>query len=369
MASQKTINLPKQVHTPGKNFGFSFDIDGVIHRSNELCPGAQEAMQYLRTNNIPFIFLTNGGGDPEDVRAKEMAEMLGIPVHQDQFIQAHTPFKQYLPELADKVVLVLGGVGNKCREVAEFYGYKNAITSADMIEGYPDLYPFKEAHGDYFRKTARRLPTTKNGDGSEELLPVSAIFLYSSPRDWGLDLQIILDLLLSEQGKFGTRSLLNNNHNLPNMGYLQDGQPKIYYANPDKVFATKWAHPRICQGSFKVALESTFSELTGGAKLTSGEHYIQVGKPTQLQYEYGERALRETSGQDLTQVYMVGDGPSSDIAGANNYRSPHGSTWNSILVQTGIHQAGTTPAYKPTQEVETVLDAVRWALQREGIEM
>lgn len=45
--------------TPGENFAFAFDIDGVIYKSGELCAGAQEAIKYLDTNNFPFIFLTN----------------------------------------------------------------------------------------------------------------------------------------------------------------------------------------------------------------------------------------------------------------------------------------------------------------------
>ncbi|CZT49669.1 related to cat eye syndrome critical region protein 5 precursor [Rhynchosporium secalis] len=351
-----------------KDFGFAFDIDGVIYKSGELCPGAKEAMKFLAKNKIPFVFLTNGGGKTECVRAKDMAENLGVPVTCDQFIQAHTPFKQYAANFEDKVVLVLGGVGDACREVAESaYGYKNVVTSADFVIAAPGVSPFDEMHGDYFKKTARALPETMNASGSQSGVKISAIFIYSSPREWCLDLQIIIDLLLSESGIFGTVSSKNKSPELPNNGYLQDGQPKLYFANPDVTYATKYHLPRICQGTFKLALEGMWKGLTG-TELIANEHYIQIGKPTQLQFEYGEKSLRAVAKGDLKTVYMVGDGPQSDIAGANNYESPWGSTWKSILVQTGIHQAGTVPEYEPTVEVGNVLDAVTWALRQEGIE-
>ncbi|KAG4437129.1 hypothetical protein IFR05_007391 [Cadophora sp. M221] len=331
--------------------------------------GSLEAMKYLSDNNIPFIFLTNGGGKTELVREKDMSERLGVPVLAEQFIQAHTPFKQYVPEFEDKVILVLGGVGDQCREVAESaYGFKKVITSADLITATPAVSPFDEMHGYYFKNTARALPATMNSTCSQSGVQVSAIFIYSSPREWYLDLQVITDLLLSESGIFGTVSSKNNNPDLPNKGYLQDGQPKLYFANPDVTYATQYHLPLICQGTFKLALEGMWKGLAG-TELVAKQHYTQIGKPTQLQFEFGEQSLRSVANRNLKRVYMVGDGPRSDIAGANNYKSPWGSTWKSILVQTGIHEAGSVPEHKPTIEVGNVLDTVKWALREEGIEV
>ncbi|KAK0109910.1 hypothetical protein ONS95_002581 [Cadophora gregata] len=246
------ISRPAPYSSEGKDFAFAFDIDGVIYKSGELCPGAKDAMECINQNNIPFIFLTNGGGKTESVRAQDMSKKLGIDIRAEQFIQAHTPFKQYAPEYKDKVVLVLGGVGDACRQVAESaYGFKNVVTSADLTTNIPCLSPFNEIHGEYFSKTARALPITKNASGSKGGIQISAIFVFSSPREWYLDLQIITDLLLSERGIFGTVSSKNNNPDLPNKGYLQDGQPKLYFSNPDITYATQYHIPRLCQGTFK----------------------------------------------------------------------------------------------------------------------
>ena len=59
---------------------------------------------------------------------------------------------------------------------------------------------------------------------------------------------------------------------------------------------------------------------------------------------------------------MIGDNPESDIAGANNYKSPHGTEWVSILVKTGVWRGG-PPAHEPNLVMKDVFAAVQWALQ------
>ncbi len=101
----------------------------------------------------------------------------------------------------------------------------------------------------------------------EGRLQIHAILVWSSPRDWGLDLQLIVDLLLSEKGQLCKRSGKNGDENLPNRGYLQDGQPSIHFCNPDLTWATAYDHPRAAQGMFKAALEGAWAAQTNGAKL------------------------------------------------------------------------------------------------------
>ena len=57
-------------------------------------------------------------------------------------------------------------------------------------------------------------------------LRIKAIFVYNDPRDMGLDLQLVTDLLLSHRGFVGTVSEKKD--------YLTDEQPKLYIANPDR---------------------------------------------------------------------------------------------------------------------------------------
>ena len=54
----------------------------------------------------------------------ELSNHLGLPLDESMFVQSHTPYTQLVdghrsePPLKDECVLVLGGEGNQCREVA-----------------------------------------------------------------------------------------------------------------------------------------------------------------------------------------------------------------------------------------------------------
>ena len=58
---------------------------------------------------------------------------------------------------------------------------------------------------------------------------------------------------------------------------------------------------------------------------------------------------------------MIGDNTESDIKGANNYQSPFGSTWTSVLVRTGVYPGG-KPNEQPKHIANDVSEAVEWAL-------
>lgn len=72
-------------------------------------------------------------------------------------------------------------------------------------------------------------------------------------------------------------------------------------------------------------------------------------------------------GQLLTMISLL-DNPASDILGANQYESPRGSSWESILVRSGVYNGG-EPAEKPSVVVDDVLEAVRWAVKKEGLDV
>ncbi|RAL61845.1 hypothetical protein DID88_002908 [Monilinia fructigena] len=286
-------------------FAFAFDIDGVLLRSSSPIPGASEALNLLYSNNIPFILLTNGGGKHESARVTEL-------------------------------ILVTGGDGDKCRKVAEMYGFTKVVTPGDILMAYPTIWPFNQIFSDYY---------------------------------------IVLDLLLSEKGILGTHSSKNGDTSLPNNGWQQDGQPKLYFSNPDLFWATNHHMPRLGQGGFQASLEGVWNATTGGAKL---ERTV-IGKPHSATYKYAERVLNNYrthmlggNGEikrkvpHLKRVFMVGDNPESDIRGANDFESSHGTDWTSVLVKTGVYQSGTVPAYKPKVIVRDVYEAVKWALDQEG---
>lgn len=148
-------------------------------------------------------------------------------------------------------------------------------------------------------------------------LKIDAIFVFNDPRDWVLDIQIVLDLLLSHAGILGTLSSLNGETSLPNRGYQQDGQPQLYFSNPDLFWAAQYHLPRLGQGGFREALEGVWKAVTGGEAMDVKLQKKMFGKPFHNTYEFAERRLEEhrshlfgeqdnPNAESLQQVFMIG---------------------------------------------------------------
>ncbi|EEQ85811.1 HAD-superfamily subfamily IIA hydrolase [Blastomyces dermatitidis ER-3] len=358
-------------HPTIPNFGFVFDIDGVLLRSSRPLPGAAESLQLLKKEKIPFVLLTNGGGMHETKRIAQLSERLHVALDADTIIQSHTPFADLVKgnkvqgALENKCVLIVGGGDGECRSVAQEYGFKNVVTPADIFRSHPEIWPFSHAFNDYYGRFASQLPRRIDPIDPSKSLKIDAILVFNDPRDWALDIQIIIDLLLSSQGIVGTYSAKNNSPDLPNRGYQQDDQPPLYFSNPDLLWAAQYHQPRLGQGAFKASLEGVWAAMTGGASLAM----TVIGKPCELTYRFAEKRLNQEREkmfhvedlQPLEAVYMIGDNPESDIRGANSYKSPFGTKWNSILLRSGVYSGG-TPTWPPKVIVDGVKQAVDWSL-------
>ncbi|KAM0551180.1 hypothetical protein ACHAPJ_008522 [Fusarium lateritium] len=340
-------------------------IDGVLLRESQPIPGATETLQYLQDSQIPFILLTNGGGKHEDERVQDLSRKLKVKISAEQFVQSHTPFKGLASKLQDKNILVTGSDAAKIRNIAEQYGFERVITPADILKPYPNIWPFNPLMSSIYEESGRVLPDKK--------LKIDGIFVYNDPRDWALDIQLIVDLLLSENGILGTYSAKNGRDDLPNRGWQSDGQPPLYFSNPDLFWAAGYHLPRFGQGAFQGAMYGVWGQVTGGLDLKCNV----IGKPHRQTYEYAECVLNRrraamleqagtTEAPGLQRVYMIGDNPESDIRGANEYDSIEGASWKSILVKTGVwDQERGSPSYAPTSIADNVSAAVKWALGEE----
>lgn len=242
-------------------------------------------------------------------------------------------------------VLVVGGEGEKCREVAKGYGFKDVVTPGDIIKTHHDTTPFRNL-------TQEEWDNSHVRDFSK--FKIEAIFVFADSRDWAGDQQIILDLLTSKYGVLGSRS------------ETYDEGPPLYFAHNDLVWATSHASTRIGMGALRRSVEAMFEAVTGKTIET-----IAFGKPQIGTFEYATKLLqawrKETHGIDAPpeRIYFVGDTPESDIRGTNEFDAKSDEQWYSILVRTGVYQNGTTPKYKPKATVDTVLDAVRHGMERE----
>ena len=264
------------------------------------------------------------------------------------------------------------------------YGFTNVLTPADLITTFPSLWPFAspQNYESYARPLSNKQLSPRDFalNDAQNPVKIDSIFIFNDPRDWALDTQIILDLLLSHKGYLGSLSSKNGNASLPNLGYLQDGQPPLYFSNPDLFWAAAHHLPRLGQGGFRKAFEGVWNAVTGGPEKGVFLQGRMFGKPHQATFAYAEKRLvshrRDLLGKGRTKigmeglkdVYMVGDNPESDILGANQYVSSAGSTWHSILVRSGVYDGG-EPAHKPKTIVKDVWDAVQWGMSREGVDV
>lgn len=339
-------DLAKEKVAAAKNMAFVFDIDGVLVHHNTLIPEATRALELLNGDNelgikIPYIMLTNGGGKSESARTEQLSHILGQPISTNQFIQSHTPM-QALSEYYE-TVLVVGGEGFRARAAAENYGFANVVLPKDILAWDPSISPWR-AFTEEERQQARPRDFSR--------VKFDAILIFGDSYDWATDYQIILDLLLSENGKLGTRAADPTANQIP-----------IYFSNADLVFPTEYrGGPRMTVGSFRIAIEALFKAHSGGDL-----ERVIYGKPELAAYKYADEVIQSWMKEihneySLPQnIYMVGDNPQSDIIGGNMYG------WNTCLVRTGVFQGGENDEQNPASfgVFDTVLHAVQAVVKKE----
>ncbi len=67
-----------------KKQGFICDMDGVIYHGNQLLPGAQAVVEWLKKENKKILFLTNSS-EKSPRELKEKLDRLGIQVEATHF--------------------------------------------------------------------------------------------------------------------------------------------------------------------------------------------------------------------------------------------------------------------------------------------
>ncbi|KAF2723020.1 HAD-superfamily subfamily IIA hydrolase [Polychaeton citri CBS 116435] len=255
-----------------KDMAFVFDIDGVFVHGNRPLPQSKRMLEILNRDN-----------------------KLDYPISPRQSIQAHTLMRalaQYY-----KTVLIVGGEGYQCRKIAERYGFKGVIVSNDIIAWDSTVAPFRTL-------TDFEPATTHSRDFSTTKF--DAIMVFSDSRDYATDMQIIMDILRSENGHLGTIATKPQN------------QVPVYFSQSDLLCPSEHSTPRISQGTFRISLEGIYKALTG-----QNLECVVYRKPELATCQYADK-----------NIYMIGDNPAFDIKGGNAYG------WNTCLVRTGIFQGG-----------------------------
>lgn len=393
------------------SYAFAFDIDGVLLNGPNTIPQAPSAIRMLNGDNkyrihVPYIFVTNGGGKPEVERAENLSQRLGCDISVDQIIQGHTPMRMLCDTYEN--VLVVGGEGDTCRKIAEGYGFHNVYTPLDIMYWDPSVTPY------YNLTDADKKCCKKDVDFSK--VKIEAIFVFADSRNWAADEQIILDLLMSKGGYMKTIS-----------DTFTEG-PGLYFAHSDFIWSTDYPQARYGMGALQVSIAALFKESTGrelkvtrfgkpqrttfkfAERLLSNwrtdvlEEYVEVmandaDKDVDANKENSALVEKSNKKADVNRklfaesdsesdddsdgdqvltiqnlaktsqeippastVYFIGDTPASDIRFGNQ----HDLSWFSILVKTGVYQEGTKPQYPPKHICDNVLEAVKYAIDREA---
>lgn len=344
----------RQISTVSNLSFWRIFADGVLLRGMSQLPRARDALLRLQRAGVPYLFVTNGGGEVEHVKAEKLAEALELPVDPRQVILSHTPLRPVIEAHAHQKILVLG-----CRDVvsvAKEYGAKRVYTAVDVAHDEPNRYPFIH----YDRREC--------ADRDE---PFGAVFVLHDPNNWGCEIQIALDVI-----RGGLPLGTGNGH-----GAHPQSVP-VYASNADLVFPNQYAAPRLAAGAFLRCLKLVFQDVTG-----SPLEITMCGKPTRMTFDFAARQLatwRDVlaatqahsrhwgtpqpasfahSPPPFSSLFHIGDNPAADIRGTLNAGGP----WQGILVRTGVFRGGDNdpdhPAHVVTQGVGEAVDHILATLQ------
>lgn len=367
---RKKIPSRALTRRPFSDFAFVFDIDGVLLRGSSPIPHAKEALSLLDNHNVPFILLTNGGGTSEAERAHKVSSILDFPIHELQIVQSHTPLKALASQNRYNRVLVVGGPGDKARQCALNYGFKDVLMPVDFVKYDPSVAP----HHLYLQLQLESLAL----ESFDISVPIDAVMVFNDPRDMGSDIQIVLDVLNSNGGLVGSKRQVDTfDRETPAV--------PLIFSNNDFLWANDYDLARFGQGAFRIQVEALYRELCGLHASQNLKSTI-LGKPFPVAYNYGHHVLidwhQRLAGQSsragsrsipafdsaptetpFKKIYMVGDNPASDIKGANDMG------WESLLVRTGVYKEsdGNRIVAHPTGGIfENVLGAVQYGISQAG---
>ncbi|KAF7207439.1 haloacid dehalogenase-like hydrolase domain-containing 5 [Nothobranchius furzeri] len=272
--------------------GVLFDVDGVLLRGGSVIPAARRAIRKLvdQNNNFlfPVVFVTNAGSCLKHHKAQQLSRLLDVQVTPEQVVLSHSPLHM-MKSFHDKCVLV-SGQGPVSR-IAHTLGFQTVVTMEQLSEQHPLLDMVDH----------NRRPTTPPSP-LQSLPQIEAIILFGEPIRWETNLQLLIDVLLT--------------NGRPNCVYdtQVSNQLPVLACNMDLLWMADAASPRFGHGMFLLCLESVYKKLTG-QKL---QYEALLGKPSLLTYQYAEKLLRQQNhNHKLSTIYAVGDNLMTDIYGAN----------------------------------------------------
>ena len=292
----KPIIIEEETKRADVEFGFLFDIDGVLVRGKSLLPHTKDCMKLLTDKKgnfkVPTVFVTNAGNTLRSVKAASLSNVLGVNVKPDQVVMSHSPLKM-LKNFHNKRTLISGQ--GPIIDIAKNLGFQNIITMDDIRRFQPQL--------DMVDHKRRNFAPCVLG---RYFPPIECIVLFGESVRWETNLQLIIDVLMS-----------NGNLNHIPKDFPSTNLP-VLACNTDMVWMAEAKMPRFGHGAFLHCLEQIYHKLSG----QDLQYSAIVGKPSEITYYYAEEMLQnhaESLGlnRNLRRLYAVGDNLDTDIYGAN----------------------------------------------------
>ncbi|CAL8262862.1 unnamed protein product [Merluccius merluccius] len=291
-------SLRKYSHGQG-SFGLLFDIDGVLVRGTTPIPAAKQIFRDLvdpaGRYKVPVVFVTNAGNCLRQTKAEQLSHLLEVEVSPDQVMLSHSPLRMFT-QFHDLCVLVSGQ--GPIKEVAQILGFQNVIT-VDMLR---EACPLLDVVDHNRRPKGPKVPEDKS------LPQIDAVILFGEPIRWETNIQLIIDVLLTN-GKPGNVQ-----------GTLRYPHIPVLACNMDLLWMAEAKNPRFGHGMFLVCLESVYKKITG----YDLKYEALIGKPSVVTYNYAELLVRQQAEslgwtEPVETLYAIGDNPMADIYGANLY--------------------------------------------------
>ncbi|XP_034537458.1 haloacid dehalogenase-like hydrolase domain-containing 5 [Notolabrus celidotus] len=274
--------------------GVLFDVDGVLLRGGSVIPAARRAFRKLldKNNNFlfPVVFVTNAGSCHRNHKAQQLSRLLEVQITPEQVVLSHSPLRM-LKSFHDKCVLVSGQ--GPVKDIANSLGFQKVVSIEQLREHHPLLDMVDHNRRPKLPSSALQTPPK-----------IEAIILFGEPIRWETNLQLLVDVLLSNGS--------------PGCVYEPQlvAQLPVLACNMDLVWMAEAPSPRFGHGMFMLCLESVYRKLTG----RDLQYQALLGKPSLLTYQYAEHLLRlQNHNHKLTTIYAVGDNLMTDIYGANLY--------------------------------------------------
>ncbi|XP_071401033.1 haloacid dehalogenase-like hydrolase domain-containing 5 isoform X2 [Centroberyx affinis] len=302
-------------------------------------PAAKKAFEKLVNSQgqfvVPVVFVTNAGNCLRQTKADQLSHILGVPITQDQVIMSHSPLRMF-KKYQEKCVLVSGQ--GPVLDIAKNLGFEKVVSIDMLRESFPLLDMV-----DHNRRP--KLPSSPVGN----LPKVEAVILFGEPIRWETNLQLIIDILLTN----GNLSSAHQSQTLPHLPLLA--------CNMDLLWMAEAQSPRFGHGTFLVCLENIYKKITGKEL----KYEALMGKPSELTYHFAEYLIRGQAMErqwklPITSLYAIGDNLMTDIYGANlynRYLEERSTRKNPKAVAKMVAATGSTTAVPQEEEIDTAWES------------